>query len=134
LLVDINFKRRYNDTVREPGRSLERVRELWAMRKVQITAKGSVSELRSALKSFCEDEEARLSGRADRGENPDFFSLTVRLKDERGRYKPAGKVRSQKLRYDRTLLTFLSQQAAFTSFVDGFVARLIQQGFSPRSL
>ena len=27
LLVDIHFKRRYNDTVREPGRSLERVRE-----------------------------------------------------------------------------------------------------------
>ena len=104
------------------------------MRKVQITVKGSISELRSALKSFCEDEGARLSGRPDRGENPDFFSLTVLLKDERGRYKPAGKVRSQKLRYERALLTFLSQQAAFTGFVDGFVPRLIQQGFAPRGL
>jgi hypothetical protein len=27
LLVDIHFKRRYNDTVREPGQSLERVGE-----------------------------------------------------------------------------------------------------------
>jgi len=104
------------------------------MRKVQITVKGSISELRSALKSFCIDEDARLSGRPDRGENPDYFSLTVLLKDERGRYKPAGKVRSQKLRYDRALLTFLSEQASFTSFVDAFVARLIQQGFSPRGL
>jgi hypothetical protein len=32
------------------------------------------------------------------------------------------------------LLTFLPQEAPFTSFVDGFVARLIQQGFSPRAL
>jgi hypothetical protein len=104
------------------------------MRKVQITVKGSVSELRSALKSFCEDEDARLSGRLDKGENPDFFSLTVRLKDERGRYKPAGKVSAQKLRYDRVLVTFLSEQATFTTFVDGFVPRLIKQGFSPRGL
>jgi len=104
------------------------------MGKVQIIVKGSVSELRSALKSFCEDEGARLYGRADRGENPDFFSLTVRLKDERGRYKPAGKVSAQKLQHDRVLLTFLSEQATFTSFVDGFVPRLIQQGFSPRGL
>jgi hypothetical protein len=104
------------------------------MRKVQITVKGSISELRSALKSFCENEDAHLSGRLDRGENPDFFSLTVRLKDERGRYKPAGKVRAQKLRYDRVLLTFLSEQATFTGFVDGFVPQLIQQGFSPRGL
>jgi hypothetical protein len=104
------------------------------MRKVQITVKGSISELRSVLKSFCVDEDARLSGRADRGENPDFFSLTVRLRDERGRYKPAGKVSAQKLRYDTVLLTFSSQQAAFTSFVDGFVPRLIKQGFSPRGL
>ena len=104
------------------------------MGKLQITVKGSVSELRSMLKSFCEDEGARLSGRSDRGENPDFFSLSVRLKDERGRYKPAGRVSAQKLRYDRILLTFLSQEAPFTSFVDGFVARLIQQGFSPRAL
>ena len=104
------------------------------MGKVQIIVKGSVSELRSALKSFCEDEDARLSGRADRGENPDFFSLTVRLKDERGRYKPAGKVSAQKLQHDRVLLTFLSEQATFTSFVDGFVPRLIQQGFSPKGL
>jgi hypothetical protein len=104
------------------------------MGKVQITVKGSVSELRSALQSFCIDEGARLSGRFDRGENPDFFSLTVLLKDERGRYKPAGRVRSQKLRYDRALLTFSSQRAPFTSFMDGFVARLIQQGFSPRGL
>ena len=102
------------------------------MGKVQITVKGSISELRSVLKSFCEDEDARLSGRADRGENPDFFSLSVRLKDERGRYKPAGKVSAQKLRNDEVLLTFLSEQAIFTSFVDGFVARLIKQGFSPR--
>jgi hypothetical protein len=104
------------------------------MGKVRITVKGSVSGVRSALQSFCEDKDARLSGRPDRGENPDFFSLTVRLKDERGRYKPAGKVSAQKLRYDRVLLTFLSQQAPFTSFADGFVARLIQQGFSPRGL
>ena len=102
--------------------------------KVQITVKGSISELRAALKSFCADEGARLSGRADRGENPDFFSLTVLLKDERGRYKPAGKIRSQKLRYARALVIFLPQQAPFTSFMDGFVARLIQQGFSPRGL
>jgi hypothetical protein len=104
------------------------------MRKVQITVKGSISELRSALKSYCADEGARLSGRLDKGENPNFFLLTVRLKDERGRYKPAGKVSAQKLRYDSVLLTFLSEQAMFTSFVDGFVPRLIQQGFSPRSL
>jgi hypothetical protein len=104
------------------------------MRKVQITVKGSISELRSALKSFCEDQDARLSGRLDRGENPDFFSLTVRLRDDRGRYKPAGKVSAQKLPYDRVLLTFLSQQASFTSFVDGFVPQLIKQGFSPRGL
>jgi hypothetical protein len=104
------------------------------MGKVQITVKGSVSELRSALQSFCTDEGARLSQRSDRGENPDFFSLTVLLNDERGRYKPAGKVRSQKLRYDRALLTFSSQRAPFVSFMDGFVARLIQQGFSPRGL
>ena len=104
------------------------------MRKVQITVKGSISELRSALKSYCADEGARLSGRLDKGENPNFFSLSVRLKDERGRYKPAGKVSAQKLHYDRVLLTFLSEQASFTSFVDGFVPRLIQQGFSPRSL
>ena len=104
------------------------------MRKVQITVKGSISELRSTLKSFCEDEGARLSGRADRGENPDFFSLSVRLKDERGRYKPAGRVSAQKLRHDRVLITFLSEKATFTSFVDGFVPRLIQQGFSPRGL
>ena len=104
------------------------------MRKVQITVKGSVSELRSALQSFCADEGARLAGRLDKGENPDFFSLTVRLKDERGRYKPTGKVSAQKLRYDRVLLTFSSQRATFTSFVDGFVPRLIQQGFSPRGL
>jgi len=104
------------------------------MRKVQITVKGSISELRSALKSYCADEGARLSGRLDKGENPNFFSLSVRLKDERGRYKPAGKVSAQKLHYDRVLLTFLSEQAIFTSFVDGFVPRLIQQGFSPRSL
>ena len=43
------------------------------MGKVQITVKGSVSELRSALQSFCMDEGARLSQRSDRGENPDFF-------------------------------------------------------------
>ena len=104
------------------------------MRKVQITVKGSISELRSVLKSFCEDEDVRLSGRADKGENPDFFSLTVRLKDERGRYKPAGKVSAQKWQYDRVLVTFLSEQPSFTSFVDGFVPRLIQQGFSPRGL
>lgn len=104
------------------------------MRKVQITVKGSISELRSALKSFCADEDARLSGRLDKGENPDFFSLTVRLKDERGRYKPAGKVSAQKLRHDRVLVTFLSEQATFTSFVDGLVPRLIKQGFSPRGL
>jgi hypothetical protein len=104
------------------------------MGKIQITVKGSVSELRLALQSFCMDKDARLSGRLDRGENPDFFSLTVRLKDERGRYKPAGKVSAQKLRHDRILLTFSSQQATFTSFVDGFVPRLIQQGFSPRGL
>jgi len=104
------------------------------MRKVQITVKGSISELRSALKSFCQDEDARLSGRLDRGENPDFFSLTVRLRDDRGRYKPAGKVSAQKLRYDSILLTFLSQEASFTSFVDRFVPQLIKQGFSPRGL
>ena len=104
------------------------------MRKVQITVKGSISELRSMLKSFCEDKGARLSGRADRGENPDFFSLTVRLKDERGRFKLAGKISAQKLQHDRALLTFSSQRTPFTSFVDGFVARLIQQGFSPRGL
>ena len=104
------------------------------MGKAQIVVKGSVSELRSALQSFCQDKDARLYGRLDKGENPDFFSLSVRLKDERGRYKPAGKVRAQKLRYDRVLLTFLSEQATFTGFVDGFVPRLIQQGFSPRSL
>jgi hypothetical protein len=104
------------------------------MRKVQITVKGSISELRAALKSFCQDEDARLSGRLDRGENPDFFSLTVRLRDDRGRHKPAGKVSAQKLRYDRVLLTFLSQEASFTSFVDRFVPQLIKQGFSPRGL
>ncbi|MDH4137821.1 MAG: hypothetical protein OEW09_14060 [Anaerolineae bacterium] len=104
------------------------------MGKVQITVKGSVSELRSALQSFCIDEGARLSGRLDKGENPDFFSLSVRLKDERNRYKPAGKVSAQKLQQDRVLVTFLLEQAPFTSFMDGFVARLIQQGFSPRGL
>jgi hypothetical protein len=102
--------------------------------KVQITVKGSVSELRSALQSFCQDKDARLYGRLDKGENPDFFSLNVRLKDEKSRYKPAGKVSAQKLQHDRVLVTFLSEQAPFTGFMDGFVARLIQQGFSPRGL
>lgn len=104
------------------------------MGKVQITVKGSISELRWVLQSFCANEDARLSERSDRGENPDFFSLTVRLKNERGRYKPAGKVSAQKLRSDSILLTLLSQQAIFTGFVDRFVAHLIRQGFSPRGL
>ena len=39
-------------------------------------------------------------------------------------WKMAGKVNAQKLQQDRVLVTFLLEQAPFTSIMDGFVARL----------